>query len=91
MAPAAAPGGVGRPGGSGRPREDDFRSHLATADVRGRRIWLYPRKPQGRYTRARRRLSALLLVVLFAGPFVTIDGNPLLMINVVERRFSILG
>ena len=90
-APAPAPGWVNRSGGSARPQEDDFRSHLATADVRGRRIWLYPRKPQGRYTRARRRLSALLLVVLFVGPFVTIDGNPLFMMNVVERRFSVLG
>lgn len=74
-----------------RPSALDFRSHLATADVRGRRIWLYPRKPQGRYTRARRWVSALLLLVLALGPFVTIDGHPLLMLNVVERRFSILG
>ncbi len=91
VAPAAASGWAGQPGESARLRKDDFRSHLATADVRGRRIWLYPRKPQGRYTRARRRLSALLLAVLFVGPFVTIDGNPLFMMNVVERRFSILG
>lgn len=73
------------------PRSDDFRDHLATADERGRRIWLYPRKPQGRYTRARRIVSVFLLAFLFAGPFLTINGNPVLMINVVERRFSVLG
>jgi len=28
---------------------------------------------------------------MFAGPFIKINGNPLLMMNIVERRFSILG
>ncbi len=28
---------------------------------------------------------------MFTGPFIRINGNPLLLINVVERRFSILG
>ena len=28
---------------------------------------------------------------MFAGPWVRIQGNPLLLFNVVERRFSILG
>jgi polyferredoxin len=28
---------------------------------------------------------------MFAGPFIRVNGNPLLMINVVERKFSVLG
>jgi cytochrome c oxidase accessory protein FixG len=28
---------------------------------------------------------------MFAGPFIRIHGNPLLMANIVDRRFSILG
>jgi cytochrome c oxidase accessory protein FixG len=70
---------------------DDFRDHLATADQEGHRVWLYPRKPHGRFTRYRSWLSYLLIGVMFAGPFVRINGNPLLMINVVERKFSVLG
>jgi cytochrome c oxidase accessory protein FixG len=70
---------------------DDFRDHLSTADQEGRRIWLYPRKPQGRFYRYRTWLSYLLIGIMFAGPFIRINGNPLLMINVVERRFSVLG
>jgi cytochrome c oxidase accessory protein FixG len=70
---------------------DDFRDHLATADQEGRRVWLYPRKPHGRFTRYRSWLSYLLIGVMFAGPFIRINGNPLLMINVVERKFSVLG
>ena len=36
-------------------------------------------------------VSWLLLAIMFGGPFVRINGNPLLLINIVERRFSILG
>jgi cytochrome c oxidase accessory protein FixG len=69
----------------------DFRDHLATADKEGRRQWLYPRRPHGRFYRARSWLSWVLLAVMFAGPFVRIHGNPLLLLNVVERKFVILG
>jgi cytochrome c oxidase accessory protein FixG len=69
----------------------DFRDHLSTADKEGRRQWLYPRKPRGRFYRARTCLSWLLLGVMFAGPFVRINGNPLLLLNFVERKFIILG
>ena len=69
----------------------DFRNRLATADQEGRRQWLYPRKVNGRFFRARTWLSWLLLAVMFAGPFVRINGNPLLLINIVERKFVILG
>lgn len=69
----------------------DFREHLATADQEGRRMWLYPRKPRGQWFIARRALAVVLLVIMFAGPFIRIGGNPLLLVNIVERRFSILG
>ncbi len=69
----------------------DFRDHLATAHQDGRRRWLYPRRPAGRFYRARTYVSWLLLAIMFAGPFIRIQGNPLLMINIVARRFSILG
>lgn len=69
----------------------DFREHLATADQQGRRMWLYPKQPQGWYTNARTWVNFVLIAIMFAGPFVRIDGNPLLMMNIVERRFVILG
>ncbi len=69
----------------------DFRDHLGTADQEGRRLWIYARQPRGRFTRARAWLSYVLIAVMFAGPFIHINGNPLLMMNLVERKFSILG
>lgn len=69
----------------------DFRDHISTADQEGRRVWLYPRRPRGRFYTARIYLTWVLLLVMFTGPFIKLNGNPLLMINVVERKFSILG
>ena len=69
----------------------NFRDHISTADPTGRRNWIYPRKVNGRFYRRRTWFSWLLLCVMFAGPFVTINGNPLLLMNVVERKFVVLG
>ncbi len=69
----------------------DFRDHLAIADQEGHRRWLHPKKPAGKWHRRRAWLSTLLIAVMFAGPFIRIRGNPLLMFNIVQRRFSILG
>jgi len=69
----------------------DFRDHLATADQQGNRRWIYPKKPKGRYYLARLWGSFALILIMFTGPFIKINGNPLLMINIVERKFSLFG
>lgn len=68
-----------------------FREHLPTADSGGHRLFVFPRKPKGRFYSARTYLSWFLLALMFAGPFIYIQGNPLLMFNVVAREFSIFG
>lgn len=73
------------------PPVPDFREHLATADDRGNRRWLYPQRPVGQFYRLRQWFSGLLLLVMFSGPFIKINGNPLLLFNLLERKFSILG
>lgn len=69
----------------------DFRDHIATAEQDGRRKWMYPRQVKGRFYRWRTWFSWLLLAIMFAGPFITIQGNPLLLLNIVERKFVVLG
>ena len=69
----------------------DFRDHLATADQQGRRMWLYPKKPRGPLYNLRTWVNFVLLAIMFVGPFVRIQGSPLLMMNIVERKFVILG
>ena len=71
--------------------ETGFRDRISTVDAAGKRIWLHPKKPSGRYYRARTVVSWGLLAFLFAGPYLRIQGEPLLLLNVLERKFVILG
>ena len=81
----------GRPGNMQDVDWRDFRDHIATADKDGRRRWLYPKAPSGVWHRRRAWSASFLIVLMFAGPWIRIQGNPLLLFNLVERRFSILG
>jgi polyferredoxin len=71
--------------------DEQFRNAIATVDEEGKRIWVYPKKPKGKYHNKRIIVSIVLLSVLFAGPFIKIGGEPFLLLNVFERKFSILG
>ncbi|MFD2512486.1 cytochrome c oxidase accessory protein CcoG [Pontibacter locisalis] len=70
---------------------DEFRDHISTVDEQGKRLWVYPKKPKGKLYNYRKYVSYLLLALLFAGPFIKVNGLPLLMLNVVERKFVIFG
>lgn len=71
--------------------DEGFRDSIATVNESGKRIWIYPKKPSGRYHRWRITLTVVLLGLLFAGPFLKISGKPFLLLNFFERRFVILG
>lgn len=68
-----------------------FRDAISTVDKQGKRIWIFPKKPKGQYYNARKLVSYGLLAFLFAGPFIRIGGQPLLMLNILERKFVIFG
>lgn len=68
-----------------------YRDSIATVGKDGKRVWIYPKKPGGRFYRWRNILGVFLLVLLFVGPFLRIGGEPLLMINIMERRFVLFG
>lgn len=71
--------------------EEQFRGQLATVGEQGKRNWIYPKKPKGIFHNYRRVLAWLLLGLFFAGPFIKIGGHPLLLFNVFDRQFVILG
>ncbi len=73
-------------------KEESFRDHISTVDHRsGKRNWLYPKQPQGSYYKARTIVSGFLLALLFGMPFIKINGDPMLLFNVVERKFILFG
>ncbi|MCS6968832.1 MAG: cytochrome c oxidase accessory protein CcoG [Cytophagales bacterium] len=72
-------------------RDESFRDRLSTIDEKGKRKWVYPKKPSGRFTRYRQAVALVLLGFFFSAPFIKVNGYPLLLINILERKFVIFG
>ena len=70
---------------------DDFRDHQSTIGEDGSRLWVYPKQPKGVLYSFRKLTSFILLAILFVIPFIKINGDPLLLFNVLERKFIIFG
>ena len=71
--------------------QENFRDSIGTISEDGKRAWVFPKKPSGRFYEYRKYVSYFLLAFLMAAPFVKINGNQFLMFNVLERRFNIFG
>lgn len=64
---------------------------LATLNADGSRRWLRPRLSTGTFWNAR-RIVAYALIVAFVGiPYLSINGHPVLRLNITERTFSFFG
>lgn len=70
---------------------EEFRNSVGTMDETGKRKWVFPRKPKGKYTNYRNYTSYALLALFFGLPFVKINNNPFFLFNVIDRKFFILG
>jgi cytochrome c oxidase accessory protein FixG len=70
---------------------ENFRDSIGTISEEGKRAWVFPKKPSGRFYTYRKYVSYVLLVFLVAAPFVKVNGNQFLMFNVLERKFNIFG
>ena len=64
---------------------------VSTYETTGKRQWLYPRVVKGRYYRWRTVVGWVLLTALFAGPFLTLDGQSLFLFNIIARKFNFFG
>ena len=71
--------------------DEEFRNTMATVDEKGRRVWVYPKKPGGRFHNARILVTVILLTIFFTGPFIHVGGQPLLLLNIFERKFVVFG
>ncbi len=71
--------------------KESFRDSVATISKEGNRNYIRPKKPKGRLFNLRTRFSIFYLIVFFTLPFIKVNGGPLLMLNVLERKFIIFG
>lgn len=70
---------------------ETFRDKITTVNEEGKRKWLYPKEPKGKFTNYRTYLSYFLLAILFAIPWIKIDDEPFLMFNILTRKFVLFG
>jgi len=73
------------------PDNEQFRDSIGTINKEGKRAWVFPKKPSGKFYEYRKIVSYILLAILVASPFIKINGNQFFMFNVLERRFNIFG
>ncbi|MEN4761645.1 cytochrome c oxidase accessory protein CcoG [Chryseobacterium sp. C39-AII1] len=79
-------------GGEGQVLEPEtYRDSIGTMEQSGKRKWVFPKKPKGRYTNYRNLVAFCLLLFYFTLPFITINGNPSLQFDVFNRQIFIAG
>jgi cytochrome c oxidase accessory protein FixG len=71
--------------------DESFRDSIGTVTQKGDRIWIFSKKPSGKFYNARTLLSVVLLALLYGLPFVKINGNPLILLNILERKIILFG
>ncbi len=71
--------------------DEGFRDQIGTLDEQGKRKFIFPKKPKGKFYDYRKYVSYVLLLILIANPFIKVNGNQFMMFNVLERRFNIFG
>ncbi len=71
--------------------EEAFRDRIATVNESGKRIWVYAKKVKGKYFNRRQIVAYSLLAFLFLAPHIKVDGEQLLLFNLLERKFIIFG
>ncbi len=62
----------------------------STNTTKGRNF-IYPKKPSGKLYTYRKWVSYVLLLFLFACPFVKLNGEQLVLLNFIERKFVFFG
>lgn len=71
--------------------KQEFRNHLATVTKEGKRKWIFPKKPSGRFYNARTIVSIVLLAFLIITPFIKVNGHQFLLLDFPNRHFILFG
>lgn len=76
---------------SNKDKAGSFRDSVATITKDGKRNFINPKKPKGKLYNLRTWFSIFYLVVFFSLPFIKINGDPIFLFNVLERKFIFFG
>jgi cytochrome c oxidase accessory protein FixG len=71
--------------------QESFRDHLATVTTEGKRKWIFPKKPSGRFYNARTIFSIFLILFLVIVPFIKVNEHPFLLFDFPNRNFILFS
>lgn len=71
--------------------DQSFRDSVATINKEGKRNFLFPRKPKGKLYRWRTIATLVYLTIFFTLPFIKVQGQPLFLFDVLDRKFILFG
>lgn len=72
-------------------RHQPNRESVTTINRDGSRFFLHPSDVNGLFTRFRRLFALLLVGIYLSLPWIQINGNPAVFLDVLNRRFHLLG
>jgi cytochrome c oxidase accessory protein FixG len=67
--------------------DQTFRDSVATISKEGNRNYVHPQKPHGKLYNLRSYFSYFYLILFFTLPFIKVEGEPVFLFNVLERKF----
>lgn len=68
-----------------------FRDRPLNIDNSGKRKWIYAKQPSGKWYNRRSVFALFVFSFLVFAPLIKINGNPLMLIDIANRRFSLFG
>ena len=68
-----------------------FRDRVSSIDTKGKRIWIYPSKPSGRFHARRLIVGYFFLALYLILPFIKYNGQPYFLFDLINRKFIIFG
>ena len=71
--------------------ELSFRDRPINMDAKGSRKWVYAKKPSGKWYARRTLFGWFILLFLVAVPWIKINDNPLILLDITNRKFIIFG
>ncbi|WP_299576185.1 cytochrome c oxidase accessory protein CcoG [uncultured Sunxiuqinia sp.] len=72
-------------------QQASFRDQMPTVDSEGKRVWLFPKMPKGKFYNYRRIVAYTLLLFFYLAPHLTLKGEPLILLNFIQRKFILFG
>jgi cytochrome c oxidase accessory protein FixG len=71
--------------------ELSFRDRPINMNEKGARKWVYAKKPSGKWYTRRTIFSWFLLLFFVGAPFIRVNGHPLILLDIANRKFIIFG